>query len=59
MKIDRCVFQPFVAQQNLNRAQIRSGFQHVGGVTMTQDVLVLLMICTRERFAIAITRGMA
>jgi hypothetical protein len=58
MKINRGVFQVSVTQQKLNRAEIRASFQQVCGVGMPQGVLVLLMICTRRRSAIAITRAM-
>jgi hypothetical protein len=48
-----------VAHQNLDGPQVCSVFEHVCGKAMPQGVLVLLMICTPERSAIAITRSTA
>jgi len=48
-----------MAEQYLNGSQVHSVFQHVGSKAVPQGVLVLLMICTPERSAIAITRVMA
>jgi len=59
MQIASRRFDVLVAHQNLNGSQVRSVFEHVRGKAVPQGVLVLLMICTPEVFAIAITRGMA
>ena len=48
-----------VAQQKLNRAQVGAGFQQVGGEAVPEGLLVLLMICTRQRSAIAFIHSMA
>ena len=58
MEINGSVFQVSMTQQKLNRVEIRASFQQVCGVGMAQGILVLLMICTPRRSAIAITRVM-
>jgi hypothetical protein len=47
-----------VAQQQLDRADIGAGFQHVNGEAMAQGIPVLLMICIPQKSATAITRVM-
>ena len=38
MQIPRRLFEILMPQQDLDGAQVRSGFEQVGGETMTQDV---------------------
>jgi hypothetical protein len=38
--------------------QLNAGLELMRRVTVSQGILVLLMICTRGRFVIAITRDM-
>jgi hypothetical protein len=59
MEIDAGRLQVGVAEQDLDGRQISAVLQQVCGETVPQGVLVLLMICTRGRSAIAITRAMA
>jgi hypothetical protein len=42
-------------EQDLNGAEIRAGFIEMCRKTVTQGIVVLLMICTLRRFAIVIT----
>jgi hypothetical protein len=56
MEINRGLFQIMVAEQELNGSQVRTGFQQMSGEAVTQGVIVLLMICTPRKSAIAITR---
>ena len=48
-----------VAEQQLNRADIGAGFEHVNGEGVPQGLLILLMICTQQRFAISVIPSMA
>jgi hypothetical protein len=48
-----------VAEQQLNRADVGSGFEHVNGEGMSQGLLILLMICAQQRFAIGVIPSMA
>jgi hypothetical protein len=59
MKIDRGLFKIAMAEEHLDGAQIGSAFEHVRGKAMTQGLLVLLMICTQQRFAIGSIRSTA
>ena len=52
MQIDGCVIQRGMAEQYLNGAQIGASFEQVCGIAMAQGLLVLLMICTQQKFAI-------
>jgi hypothetical protein len=52
MQIDGCVIERSMAEQYLNGAQVRAGFEQVCGIAMAQGLLVLLMICTQQKFAI-------
>jgi hypothetical protein len=52
MQINGCVIERGMAEQYLNGAQVRAGFKQVCGITMAQGLLVLLMICTQQKFAI-------
>jgi hypothetical protein len=47
-----------VAEQQLNRADIGTGFEHVNGEGMSQRLLVVLMICSQEKSAIAFILSM-
>jgi hypothetical protein len=59
VQIDRGLFQIAVAQQQLDRAQVGTGFEQVSGKAVPQGLLVMLMIRTQRRSAIAIIRSMA
>jgi hypothetical protein len=52
VQIDGCVIERGMAEQYLNGAQVRAGLKQVCGITMAQGLLVLLMICTQQKFAI-------
>jgi hypothetical protein len=52
MQIDRRLFQVAVPEQHLNGAQVGAGFKQMSGKAMAQGLLVLLMICTQQKFAI-------
>jgi hypothetical protein len=52
MKILGGGFQVSMAEQNLNRPQVRSRLEQMGSPAMAQGLLVLLMICTQQKFAI-------
>jgi hypothetical protein len=47
-----------VAQQQLDRADIGAGFEHVNGEGVPQSIPILLMIYTPRKSATAITRVM-
>ena len=51
--------QVAVAEQQLDAAQIGTGIEQMGGKGMAQGLLVLLMICTQQRFAIGSIRSTA
>jgi hypothetical protein len=57
MQITGRRFDVLVTHQDLNGSQVRSLFEHVRGKAVPEGILVMLMICTRKRSAIAITRG--
>ena len=59
MEIDRGLFQIAMAEQNLDGPQVRAGFEQVSGEAVPQGILILLMICTQQRFAIVIIRSVA
>ena len=52
MQIDSCVIERGMAEQYLNGAQVRASFEQVCGIAMARGLLVLLMICTQQKFAI-------
>ena len=52
MQVDRSYFEVAMAEQDLNGAQVGAGFKKMCGEAMTQGLLVLLMICTQQKFAI-------
>jgi hypothetical protein len=51
MKILGGGFQISMAEQNLDRPQVRSRLEQMGSPAMAQGLLVLLMICTQQKFA--------
>jgi hypothetical protein len=59
MEVDGGLFQITMAQQDLNGAQIRACFEKMRGKTVPQGIVVLLMIRTCQRSAIAIILAMA
>jgi len=59
MQIDRSVREIGVAEQHLNRANVCACFEQMSSVAVALSIPVLLIICTPERSAIAITRGTA
>jgi hypothetical protein len=48
-----------MAEQNLNSAEIDTRFQQVSGEGVSQGLLILLMICSQPRSAIAFIHSMA
>jgi hypothetical protein len=52
MEIDGGILEPLMTHEQLNGAQVRAGFEQVCGEAMAQGLLVLLMICTQQKFAI-------
>jgi hypothetical protein len=59
LQIARRRFEVGMSEQDLNGAEIHAGFQQVGGEGVPEGLLVVLMIRTQRRSAIAITRSMA
>ena len=57
VQVDRRLFQIAMPQQHLDGAQVGPGFEQMRGKAMTQGLLVLLMICTQQRFAIGSIRS--
>jgi hypothetical protein len=55
MQIWRGGFQVAMSQQNLNGAQVRTGFQQVRGPAVAEDILIVLISLIEPRSAIAIT----
>jgi hypothetical protein len=47
-----------VAEQELNGAEIHARFQQVSGEGVAERLLILLMICSHEKSAIAFTLSM-
>ena len=58
VEIERGGVQISVAEQHLDGAQVGACFEHVRSETVSQGILVLLMICIPLKSAIAITRAM-
>jgi hypothetical protein len=48
-----------VAEQQLDGAQVGSGFEEMSGEAVAQGLLILLMICTQQRFAIGVIPSVA
>ena len=48
-----------VAEQDLDDTDIGAVLQKMCGERMAQGLLILLMICTQQRFAIGVIRSMA
>jgi hypothetical protein len=59
VQVDRGCFQVGVSEQQLHSWQVCPVLEQVRREAMAQGILVMLMICTPERSAIAITRGTA
>jgi len=51
--------QAAVAEQQLDGPHIRAGFQQVDCESVAQGLLILLMICTQQRFAIGVIPSVA
>ena len=58
MQIDRRMCKIGMTEQHLNGANVRTAFEQMSRVAVSQDIPVLLMICTPRKFATAITRVM-
>jgi hypothetical protein len=58
MQVDQSVFQAGVSEQDLDGTQIGSGVQQMGGATVPQGIVVLLMICIQRRSVIVIIPSM-
>ena len=58
MQVEQRVFQAGVSEQDLNGAQVGSGVQQMGGATVPQGIVVLLMICIQRRSVIVIIPSM-
>jgi hypothetical protein len=52
MQIDRRLLEVTMSQQHLDGSKIGASFQQMGGKAVAQGLLVLLMICTQQKFAI-------
>ena len=52
MQTDGSYFEVAMTEQYLDGAQVGSGFEKVCGEAVAQGLLVLLMICTQQRFVI-------
>jgi len=51
--------QAAVSEQQLNGPNIRTGFQQMDSEGVPQGLLILLMICTQQRFAIGVIPSVA
>jgi hypothetical protein len=58
MNIARRGLEVSVPQQHLDGAQVGAGFEQVRRPTMSERLLVLLMICSQEKSAIAFILSM-
>ncbi len=60
LEVDGCVLEPFMAHQQLNRAQVGAGFEQVRGKGVPQRVRVdlLLQSGTRSRCAAGVPDGL-
>jgi hypothetical protein len=59
MKVDAGLFQILMSKEQLNGAQVSTVFQQVGSETVSQGIVVLLMIFIQRRFVIVIIPSMA
>src|SRR5215467_8436292 len=59
MDVDHRLAQIGVPEQQLNGAQVGASLEQMGGEAMPERLLVLLMICSQEKSAIAFIRCMA
>ena len=59
VQIAGCGVDAAVAEQHLNGARVGSVFEQMGGETGAQGLLILLMICTQQRFAIGVIPSVA
>ena len=59
MDVNHGFAQVGVAEQQLDGAQVGSGFEQMCGEAVSQGLLILLMICTRQRSAIGVIPSMA
>jgi len=59
MQVDGSGLKVGVPEQRLHCRQIGSAFQKMRGETVPQGLLILLMICTQQRFAIGVTPSVA
>jgi hypothetical protein len=58
-QVSRGSRQAAVAEQQLDGPHIRAGFQQVDCESVAQGLLILLMICTQQRFAIGVIPSVA
>jgi hypothetical protein len=59
VEVDGGLFQIAMAEQNLDRPQVRAVFEQVSGEAVPQGLFILLMIRIQQRSAIASIRSMA
>jgi hypothetical protein len=59
VQIDAGGFQIGMPHQDLDGWQIGAILQQMSGKTMSQGLLILLMICSQQEFAIDVIRSMA
>jgi hypothetical protein len=52
MQIDGGIFEPFMAHQQLDGAQVGTALQQMRGEAVATGIVVLLMICIPQKFAI-------
>ena len=58
MQVDSCGFEAGMSKKNLNRAQVGSGIEQVGGERVAEGLLVLLIVCNQQRSAIVFILSM-
>ena len=59
MDVDHCLAQVGMAQQQLDGAQVSPGLKQMSREAMAEGLLILLMIRSQPRSAIAFIRSMA
>ena len=58
MDVDHRLAQVGMAEQQLDSAQVSAGFEEMSREAMAERLLILLMICSQEKSAIAFTLSM-
>jgi hypothetical protein len=59
MQVNCGCLQIRMTEHHLDASQVGAGFEKVGGKAVAQGLLILLMICAQQRFAIGVIPSMA